>query len=63
MVKLCLSVCASVVRASLVALFMVGGEDLHHHHYHLCAMLTLCLCSLGLGVTRRVVGPVCGQST
>ena len=43
LVKLCLSVCVSVVWSSLVALFMtgdVGGEELRHNHYRLYATPT-----------------------
>jgi hypothetical protein len=37
----------------------MGGKELRHHHYHLCAtMSTPGLRSLGLGVARRVAGPI-----
>jgi hypothetical protein len=61
LVKSCLSACASVVRASLVMLFMassMGGEELWHHHYRLCASPTPSLRSLGHGTTHRVADPI-----
>jgi hypothetical protein len=63
MVKLHLSVCTSVVWASLVVLFMTGGEKLRHQHYRLCAATTHGRHSLGLGAARRVVGSVGGKCT
>jgi hypothetical protein len=63
MVKLRLSVCTSVVWASLVVLFMAGGEELRHHHYRLCAVTTPSRRSLGLAAARGIVGLVGGQCT
>jgi hypothetical protein len=66
LVKLRLSICVSVIWASLVTLFMasgVGGEGLWHHHCRLYATLTPGRCSLGLSVARRVVGPIDGKCT
>jgi hypothetical protein len=64
LVRLRLSVYASVIWVSLIVLFMaggVGGEESRHHHWRPCAMLTPGCLSLGLVVVCRIVGPVGSQ--
>jgi hypothetical protein len=61
-----LSICILVARSSLIVLIMtddVGGLEPLRHHYCLCATLTPGLRSLGLGVVRRVAGPVDSMRT
>lgn len=41
----------------------MGGVETQRHYYSLCAMPTLGLHSLGLGVARRIAGPVDGRRT
>lgn len=63
LMKSCLFVRTLVAWVSLVGLFMangVGGKESWRHHCHPCAVLTPSHRSLGLSVTRRVVGPLGG---
>jgi hypothetical protein len=63
-IKSCVSTCTPIVWTYLVMLFKtccVGSEQLRCYHYRLCATPTPSHHSLGLGVARRVVGPVDGQ--
>jgi hypothetical protein len=52
--------CRLIILLMLIMTAGVGDARPRRHHYYLCATPTSGLRSLGLGVARRVVGPVDG---
>lgn len=56
-----LLICILVAWLSMLVLIMmdgVGDMGSWRHHYYICATPTPSLCSLGLGVARRIAGPI-----